>query len=119
MMRKIVYWLGAGAVAAAAAWAVWLSWHTSPAADPQTVTNRVRVLVGTAALVVLPWVAGGTVVRPGRQQPHGAADTGLAAWARSSCGWTVTLASAPMARARSACRARSPHWRCSAPGWPR
>lgn len=56
MMRKIVYWLGAGAVAAAAAWAVWLSWHTSPAADPQTVTDRVRVLVVAAALVVLPWV---------------------------------------------------------------
>jgi hypothetical protein len=56
MMRKIVYWLGAGAVAAAAAWAVGLSWHTSPAADPQTVTDRVRVLVGAAALVVLPWV---------------------------------------------------------------
>ena len=56
MMRKIVYWLGAGAVAAAAAWVVWLSWRTSAAADPQAVTDRVRVLVGAAALVVLPWV---------------------------------------------------------------
>lgn len=56
MMRKVVYWLGAGAVAAAGAWVVWLSWRTSPAADPQTVTDRVRVLVGAAALVVLPWV---------------------------------------------------------------
>jgi hypothetical protein len=56
MMRKAVYWLGTGAVAAAAAWVVWLSWHTSPAADSQTVTDRVRVLVGVAALVVLPWV---------------------------------------------------------------
>jgi hypothetical protein len=56
MARKVVYWLGAGAVAAAAGWVVWLSWRTSPAADPQTVTDRVRVLVGAAALVVLPWV---------------------------------------------------------------
>jgi hypothetical protein len=56
MMRKTVYWLGIGAVAATAAWVVWLSWRTSPAADAQTVTDRVRVLVGVAALVVLPWV---------------------------------------------------------------
>ena len=56
VMRKVLYWLGAGAVAAGAAWVVWLSWQTSPAADVQTVTDRVRVLVGVAALVVLPWV---------------------------------------------------------------
>jgi hypothetical protein len=56
MMRKAVYWLGAGVVAAAATWVVWLSWRTSPAADAQTVTDRVRVLAGVAALVVLPWV---------------------------------------------------------------
>ena len=56
MMRKVGYWLGAVAVAAGAAWVVWLSWRTSPAADPQAVTDRVRVLVGVAALVVLPWV---------------------------------------------------------------
>ena len=56
MTRKVVYWLGAGAVAAAVGWVVWLSWQTSPAADPQAVTDRVRVLVGAAALVVLPWV---------------------------------------------------------------
>src|SRR5689334_21369935 len=56
IMRKVVYWLGIGAVAAAAGWAVWLSWHTSPAADALTVTDRVRVLVGVAALAVLPWV---------------------------------------------------------------
>ena len=56
MARKVVYWLGAGAVAAAAGWVVWLSWHTSAAADAQTVTDRVRVLAGAAALVVLPWV---------------------------------------------------------------
>jgi hypothetical protein len=42
-------------VAAAGAWVVWLSWRTSAAADPQAVTDRVRVLVGAAALVVLPW----------------------------------------------------------------
>jgi hypothetical protein len=56
IMRKVVYWLGVGAVAAAAAWAVWLSWHTSPAADALTVTDRVRVLVGVAALALMPWV---------------------------------------------------------------
>ncbi len=56
MMRKVVYWLGVAAVTAAAAWVVWLSWRTSPAADALTVTDRVRVLVGAAALVVLPWV---------------------------------------------------------------
>jgi hypothetical protein len=56
IMRKIVYWLGVGMVAAAAAWAVWLSWHTSPAADALTVTDRVRVLVGVTALALLPWV---------------------------------------------------------------
>ena len=56
MMRKVVYWLGVSAVTAAAAWVVWLSWRTSPAADALTVTDRVRVLVGVAALVVLPWV---------------------------------------------------------------
>jgi hypothetical protein len=56
MMRKVVYWLGVGAVAAAGTWAVWLSWQVSPAADPQTVTDHVRVLVGAAALVALPWV---------------------------------------------------------------
>jgi hypothetical protein len=56
MGRKVMYWLGAVAVAAAGAWVVWLSWRTSAAADPQAVTDRVRVLVGVAALVVLPWV---------------------------------------------------------------
>jgi len=56
MVAKVVYRLGLGAVAASVAWAVWLSWRTSPAVDPQTVTDRVRVLVGVAALVVLPWV---------------------------------------------------------------
>jgi len=53
--RAIVYWLGLGVVAAAAAWAIWLSWRTVPAADPETVTDRVRVLVGASALLVLPW----------------------------------------------------------------
>jgi hypothetical protein len=35
---------------------VWLAWHTSPAADALTVTDRVRVLVGVGALALLPWV---------------------------------------------------------------
>ncbi len=56
MVGKVVYRLGAVAVAALAAWVVWLSWRVSAAADAQTVTDRVRVLVGVAALVVLPWV---------------------------------------------------------------
>lgn len=56
IMRKVMYWLGVGTVAAAAAWAIWLSWHTSPAADALTLTDRVRVLVGVATLALLPWV---------------------------------------------------------------
>ena len=56
IMRKVVYWFGVGMVAAAAAWAVWLAWHTSPTADALTVTDRVRVLVGVGALAVMPWV---------------------------------------------------------------
>jgi hypothetical protein len=59
VVRRVVYALGTGAVAAAAAWALWLSWRTvrEPYYDPQTVTDRVRVLVGVGALAVLPWVA--------------------------------------------------------------
>jgi hypothetical protein len=45
-----------GMVAATAAWAVRLSWHASPHAHPLVVTDRVRVLVGVAALAGLPWV---------------------------------------------------------------
>ena len=56
MIGKAVYRIGAVAVAALAVWAVWLSWQASPAADPQTVTDRVRLLVGAAAFVVLPWL---------------------------------------------------------------
>jgi len=56
MMRKVVYWLGVGMVAATAAWAVRLSWHASPHAHPLVVTDRVRVLVGVAALAGLPWM---------------------------------------------------------------
>jgi hypothetical protein len=55
MARKIVYWLGLGVVAVAAAWAIWLSWRTVPTADPESVTDRVRILVGASALLVLPW----------------------------------------------------------------
>lgn len=57
MARKIVYWLGLGVAAAAAAWAIWLSWRTVPRVDPENVTDRVRVLVGASALLVLPWVS--------------------------------------------------------------
>jgi hypothetical protein len=56
MVRKVLYWVGAGAVAAAGAWAVWLSWRVSSPADPQAATDRARVLVGIGALVVVPWV---------------------------------------------------------------
>jgi len=54
--RKVVYWLGAGPVAAASGWVVWLTWHGYGADDPMAVTDRIRVLVGVAALVILPWV---------------------------------------------------------------
>ena len=54
--RKIVYWLGIGAVVAAAAWGVWLSWRNVPGTDPEVGTDRIRILVGAAALVGLPWV---------------------------------------------------------------
>src|SRR2546425_970117 len=56
VVRKILYWAGVGAVAVAAAWAVWLSWRAvrAPYYDPQAVTDRVRVLTGAAALVALP-----------------------------------------------------------------
>jgi hypothetical protein len=58
MVRKVVYWIGAGAVAIAAVWAIWLSWRAvrAPYYDPQAVTDRVRVLAGVGAFVVLPWV---------------------------------------------------------------
>lgn len=59
MVRKIGYWIGAAGIAAAAGWVVWLSWRTTAAADPEGVTDRVRVLVGAAALAGLPWVARG------------------------------------------------------------
>ncbi len=53
--RKIVYWLGLGVVAAAAAWAVMLSWQTAQT-DVESATDRARILAGAAALVLLPWV---------------------------------------------------------------
>lgn len=56
MARKIAYWLGAGAIAAAAAWAIWMSWRTVPSADAEAMTDRVRILVGAAALLGTPWV---------------------------------------------------------------
>ena len=46
IMCKIVYWLGLGAVAATGVWAISLAWRTSPAADPQVVTDQIRVLAG-------------------------------------------------------------------------
>lgn len=54
--RKIFYWLGIACLAAAAVWAVWLSWRTSPATDASSLTDRVRVLAGVLALGGLPWV---------------------------------------------------------------
>lgn len=56
VVRKVLYWLGAGAVAAAGGWVVWLTWTGYGAANPIAVTDRVRVLAGVAALVLLPWV---------------------------------------------------------------
>jgi len=54
MMRRVLYGAGCAAVAAAVSWVIWLSWQ--PAGDPEYATDRVRILVGAAALVVLPWV---------------------------------------------------------------
>jgi hypothetical protein len=55
MARRIAYGLGMAAVTAVAAWTVWLSWRTTADADPENVTDRVRILAGAVALVVLPW----------------------------------------------------------------
>lgn len=57
-MRKVIYWTGSGAVAVIAGWTIWLSWRAvrPPYSDPQLVTDRVRILAGVAAIVVLPWV---------------------------------------------------------------
>jgi hypothetical protein len=57
MARKIGYWTGAAAIAAAVALVIWLSWRAAGPADPESVTDRVRVLVGGCALAALPWVA--------------------------------------------------------------
>jgi hypothetical protein len=54
MMRRVLYGAGCAAVAAAMGWLIWLSWQ--PAGNPEYATDRVRILVGVAALVVLPWV---------------------------------------------------------------
>ena len=54
MMRRVLYGAGCAAVAAAVGWVIWLSWQ--PAGDPEYATDRVRILVGVAALVALPWV---------------------------------------------------------------
>jgi len=58
VVRKVMYWIGVAAVAAVAAWTIWLSSRAvrAPYFDPQTVTDRVRILAGVAAIVVLPWV---------------------------------------------------------------
>lgn len=54
--RKVVYWLGIGAVAAAAAGSVWLSWRNVPGSDPEVGTDRIRIIVAAAAMLGLPWV---------------------------------------------------------------
>jgi hypothetical protein len=59
MARRIGYWIGAAGIAAAAAWVIWLSWRTAARADPEGVTDRVRVLVGAVTLAGLPWIARG------------------------------------------------------------
>jgi hypothetical protein len=56
MVRKVGYWLGVAAVTSAAAWLVWLSWHTVPARDAESLADRFRVLVLVLALAVLPWL---------------------------------------------------------------
>ena len=56
LARKLVYWLGLGAVATAAARAVILSWQQTQAADVESMTDRARILAGAAALLLLPWL---------------------------------------------------------------
>jgi hypothetical protein len=56
MVRKVGYWLGIGVVAAVLAWAAWKSWYGVPASDAEAGTDRIRLVVGAAALVGLPWV---------------------------------------------------------------
>ncbi len=56
VVRKFVYWVGIGAVAAIGIWAVWRSWTNVPASDPKVVTDKVRLLVAATAMIVLPWV---------------------------------------------------------------
>ncbi len=59
MARKVGYWIGIAGVLAAVSWVMWLSWRTSGPADPESTTDRARVLVGAATLAGLPWVARG------------------------------------------------------------
>jgi hypothetical protein len=59
MARRIGYWTGVAGVAAAAAFVGWLSWRAAGPADPESVTDRFRVLAGAVALAGLPWVARG------------------------------------------------------------
>jgi hypothetical protein len=56
LARKLVYLLGLGAVATAAARAVILSWQQTQAADVESMTDRARILAGAAALLLLPWL---------------------------------------------------------------
>ena len=58
VVRKVAYWVGVAAAAAVAAWTIWLSWRAvrPPYYDPPVVTDRIRVVAGIAAFVVLPWV---------------------------------------------------------------
>src|ERR1700722_6854396 len=58
VMRKVMYWTGVGAAAVVASWTIWLSWRAVrlPYFDPQAANDRVRILAGIAAIVVLPWV---------------------------------------------------------------
>ena len=89
--RKIVYWLGLGAVAAAAVWAVMLSWQTAQT-DVESATDRARILAGAVALLLLPWAAGGAAcsARSVTASPRGwcgwPAAWACAAWAWCSCG---------------------------------
>lgn len=56
VLRRIVYGLGLVAVGVVVSWTLWLSLRTAPAADVEATTDRMRVLAGIGALVVLPWV---------------------------------------------------------------
>jgi len=57
MLRRILYGGGIVAVGLVVSRTLWISLRAAPAADVEATTDRMRVLVGVGAMVVLPWIA--------------------------------------------------------------